>query len=137
MLTGQLYGAVTLVVIPDWIRWQLATERGEDGDDAHERKSCIVARQQSSPRGRKGSIELGNQPAAWQWLIGQFYAPLAPRRIGSLTRTVRVSSALRLASKNRKQQNTAFCPLFTMLATKKRRGTRFAFRYFNACESVK
>jgi len=29
--------------------------------------------------------------AAWQWLIGQFYAPLAPRKTGSLTRTVRSS----------------------------------------------
>jgi len=41
------------------------------------------------PRRGKGSVELANQPAARQWLNGQFYAPLAPSKKESLSLTVR------------------------------------------------
>jgi len=46
-------------------------------------------RQRFFPRRGKGSVELANQPAARQLLIGQFYASLAPPRKGSLSITVR------------------------------------------------
>jgi len=52
--------------------------------------------------------------------------------------SVRVSSALRLASDSRRGQDTIFCLLPTKLATKDgRRATLLASRYLNACDSVK
>jgi len=52
--------------------------------------------------------------------------------------SVRVSSALRLASDSRRGQNTVFCLLPTKLATKDgQRATLLASRYLNACDSVK